>query len=260
MTINTPDLKNSVHVFLAHKGGVGKTTNAALLCEWLINRGAPPFVFDADAKNTDACISNYKALNARRLPLLRTDEAGAERINESGFEALLESALEEEGPHVIDTGANTYTHWLSYVIDLGLVQELEAAGKTVYLHTIVAGGEMTEETTKGLQEIASALPWPIVVWVNEYKSPAKLRGGVHFLESTRYVALSSRITGIVRLKEVTPVQRDALDTLGPLHLLVGEVRKDSGVSTQKRIAFGSWARNAFDGLDTVFGIPQAKAA
>jgi hypothetical protein len=258
--MNTPDIKNSVHVFLAHKGGVGKTTDGALLCEWLINQGAAPVVFDADAKNTDACISNYKALNARKLPLLRTDETGAERINEAGFEELLESALEEEGPHVIDTGANTYTHWLSYVIDLGLVDELKAAGKTVYLHTIIAGGEMTEETVKGLEELAAALPWPIVVWLNEYKSPAKLRGGVHFLESAPYVALSGRIEGIVRMKEVTPVQRDALDTLGALHLLVGEVRKDSGVSSQKRIAFGSWARDAFNGLDKVFQVGQAKAA
>lgn len=254
------DIKSTVHIPLNHKGGVGKTTVAALLCEWLMKQGAAPVVFDADAKNTDACISNYKALNARKLPLLRTDETGAERINEAGFEEMLESLLGEEGPHVIDPGANTYTHWLSYSIDMGLVDELQAAGKQVFIHTIIAGGETCEETVKGLEEIAAALPWPIVVWLNEYKSPAKLRGGVHFLESAPYVVLSSRIVGIVRMTEVTPVQRDALDVLGTLHLLASEIREDSGVSSQKRIAFGRWARDAFNGLDQVFDANQALAA
>lgn len=253
------DLKNSVHIPLNHKGGVGKTTVAALLCEWLLQQNTSPIVFDSDAKNTDACISNYQALGARKLPLLRTDETGAERINEAGFEEMLESVLGEDGPHVIDPGANTYTHWLSYIIDLDLVSEFAAAGKQVYIHVIIAGGEMTEETVKGLEEIAAALPWPIVIWLNEHKSPAKMRGGVHFLESKSYVAQTDRIVGVVRMSEVNNVKRDALDHIGPLHLLVAEVRKDGSVPTQKRLAFASWARDAFNGLDMVFAEQAATA-
>jgi len=83
---------------------------------------------------------------------------------------MLESLLKEEGPHWIDTGANTYTSLLSYIIDLGLVDELKSARKRVFIHTIVAGGEMCEETVQGLKHLAQALPWPIVVWLNEYKS------------------------------------------------------------------------------------------
>ena len=62
------------------------------------------------------------------------------------------------------------------------------------------------------------------------------------------------------MTEVTPVQRDALDVLGTLHLLASEIREDSGVSSQKRIAFGRWARDAFNGLDQVFDANQALAA
>lgn len=254
------NLKDSLHIFLAPKGGVGKTTNAALACEWLLTQGLAPVVFDADAKNTDACIGAYAALDARRLPLLRTSEDGVERINEAGFEELLESVLTEDGPHVLDTGANTYTHLMSYIIDLNLVAELEENAKDVYIHTIVAGGEMAEETVKGLEEIAAVLPWPLVVWLNEYRSPAKLRGGTHFLDSTNYTALIGRIAGVVKMKEVSPVQRDALDELGPLHLLRSEVRIAQGVSAQKRMAFGSWAKPAFLGLNSIFGIADAAKA
>lgn len=252
LTMNTK-LKNSLHIFLASKGGVGKTTIAAIASEWLMTLGLDPIVFDADAKNTDACISAFAALGARRLPLLRISGEGVERINEAGFEKLLDSLFNEDGPHVLDTGANTYTHLMSYVIDLGLVDALEEVGKDVYIHTVVAGGEMTEETVKGLHEIAAALPWPLVVWLNEFRSPAKLRGGTNFLDSASYTALGNRIVGIVKMKEVSPVQRDALDDLGPLHLLRSEIRNARGISAQKRIAFGSWASPAFVGLSNIFG-------
>ena len=252
MNIN---LENSIHLFLAHKGGVGKTTLSALLAEWMLGKGVAPVVYDADARNRDACISQYKALNARRLDnLLVQREDGTEHINEAGFESLLESLMEEQGPHLVDTGANTYTNWMSYVGELSLADELESVGKTVFVHTIIAGGEMCEETVRGLEEIAERMPsWKIVVWVNEYKSPAKLRGGEHFLESAPFVALSSRLQAVIRMPEVSMTTRDALDLLGPLHLLVAEVKADPTVSTQKRIAYGGWARKAFAALDAAFG-------
>lgn len=259
MNIN---LKNSVHIFLASKGGVGKTTLCALLAEWLYNQGSAPVVFDADAKNVDACISNYKGLNADRLSeLLVKNPDGSERITEAGFERLLESLMEEDGPHVIDTGANTYTQWLSYVSGLDLKTELEDAAKTVFVHTIVAGGEMCEETVRGLEEIAARVPtWKLVVWVNEYKSPARLRSGEHFLESQPYVALYPRFAGVVQMGEVSDVQRNALDALGPLHLLASEVRADGSISSQKRIAFNQWSRQAFRSLDKVFGVAAQAVA
>lgn len=263
MNIN---LKNSIHIFLAHKGGVGKTTLAALLAEWMLNKGDAPIVYDADARNLDACIAQYKALNARRLDsLLVKHEDGTERISEVGFEALLESLVEEEGPHLVDTGANSYTNWVSYVQELGMQELMEEAARTVFIHTIVAGGEMCEETVRGLEEIAEKMPnWKIVLWVNEFNSPAKLRGGEHFLESAPFVALSHRLQGFIRMPEVSAVTRDALDLLGPMRLLVSEVKGDQNVSTQKRMAYGSWARKAFAALDVTFGdvnvAPKPKAA
>jgi len=258
--MTTIDLTKSIHLHLAHKGGVGKTIVASLVSEWLMNQGHAPIVFDADVKNVDACISNYQALQARKLPLMTVGEDGIERINEAGMEQFLESVLSEEGPHQLDSGANFYTPVMSYIPEMGLVDELKSAGKTVFIHAIVAGGDMTEETVKGLEEIAAALPWPLILWLNEFRSPAKLQGGVHFLESSVYVKLASRIQGIVRMKEVTAVQRDALNEIGPLHLLRSEVKATAGLSAQKRIAFGQWAGAAFAGLDVAFGVVAAKAA
>lgn len=260
------NLGNSIHIFLAHKGGVGKTTLAALLAEWMLEKGTPPVVYDADARNQDACISQYKALNARRLDnLLVQREDGTEHINEAGFEALLESLLEEEGPHLIDTGANTYTNWVSYVRELSLAEEIEATGRTVFIHSIISGGEMCEETVRGFEEIAEKMPtWKIVLWVNEHNSPAKLRGGEHFLESAPFVALSNRLQGVIRMPQISPTTRDALNLLGPLRLLVAEVKGDKTLSSQKRIAYGGWGRQAFAALEATFGgvavAPLPKAA
>jgi len=60
--------QNDVHINMGYKGGNGKTTLSALACEWLLKQGAAPVVFDADAKNVDACISNYSALRLASCP------------------------------------------------------------------------------------------------------------------------------------------------------------------------------------------------
>jgi hypothetical protein len=257
MPSTNTNLKSSVHIFLASKGGVGKTTLAALTSEWFLNCGESPALFDADAKNTDACLSRFDQLNATRLSdLLITKADGSEKISETGFEKLLDSLLTEDGPHLIDTGANTYTQWMAYVSEMSLGEELEAAGKQVFVHVIAAGGEMLEESVANMREIASKSPsqWKLVVWMNEFKSPAKMRTGEHFTQSSALKEIAPRVAGLISMPEVSPVQRDALDQLGSLHLTSAEVKADGAISAQKRIAFGSWARKAFQGLDQVFGI------
>lgn len=257
------NLRNSVHIFLAHKGGVGKTTMAALLSEWILQQGVTPVVFDADAKNQTSCIAQYKALNAIRLAdkLTVLDNAGREVITADGFERLLESVLLEDGPHVIDTGANTYTQWLSYMQELDLPAALNEAARTPYLHVIVSGGEMCEETVGGALEVARKLPnMKIVLWLNEHRDRAVMADGRDFLESVEFDAMKDSLLGIVSMGALGDVQRATLAKFGPLHLLSSQLKPDGQEVTMHRaMTYKGWARQAFKGLDVVFGAEPASA-
>ena len=252
------NLKDTVHFFMASKGGVGKTTLSALTAEWLAIKGAPPVVFDADAKNEHACISEYKGLAARKLDaLLQKKSDGSEEINEAGFSALLTSLLEEEGPHVIDTGANTYTHMIGYIKELALEDMLADAGKEVFVHTIIAGGDACEETVSGMQEIIATLPnWKLVIWVNEYHAPAEMLGGEHFLESAPFADAHDRLKHVITMKKMTNVVRQAHNRFGKLRMLTAEAMAVKTVEPQDRFAFAGWGRDAFKQLDAAFG-PKA---
>lgn len=253
LSINLP---NSVHMFMAHKGGVGKTTLAALLCEWVMKQGVRPVVFDADAKNQESCIGAYTALRARRLAenLIVTGADGLQTISPVGFSSLLESVLMEDGPHVIDTGANSYTQWLNYMQEMSLVDLLEESARTLYLHAIVAGGEMCAETVLGVLELVEKLPTAkVVLWVNQPNALARMAGGIHFLDSEEFKTLKPRLEGVVTMLPMSEVTREAYAVLGPLHILSGAVKADGNLVTlQRAIAYKAWARQAFNGLDAMF--------
>ena len=251
------NLTNSVHIFLAHKGGVGKTTMAALFSEWLLRQKTPPIVFDADAKNVSSCISQYGAFNARQLKneLLTIGADGNERISSAGFTTLLESLFSEEGPHVIDVGANSYIQWLDYMRELDLAQLLAEHGKTLYIHTIVSGGEMTRECSIGATEISTKLPSAkMVIWLNQPNALAYMGGKNLYLESPEYKAIDSKVVGVVTMNPLTDLSRDATSVLSTLHMLSYEMKSNGGLITMQRaLSYQGWARQAFTGLDKVFG-------
>src|SRR4051812_17349060 len=141
-------MQNTVHFVLQAKGGIGKSFVSTLLAQHVLNETGAVKCFDTDQENTT--FAHYGALDVKHVSV--TNESRL--IDPRKFDALLETLLTEEGNFVIDTGANTFSNLLAYMVENDVVAMLRDAGKTTYVHTIVGGGDTLNDTASGFYAIA----------------------------------------------------------------------------------------------------------
>lgn len=186
-------MHNTVHFVLQGKGGIGKSFVSTLLAQYFAGEGAELICFDTDQENTT--FAHYKALNVSHVAVM--DESRV--VDAKKFDALMEDLLTKEGTFVIDTGANTFSNLLAYIVEndvIGLLQENE---RKVFIHTIVGGGDTLLDTANGFNSIAQGVDASLVLWMNEHFGKMKTDDGKDFTETKVFKNHQSKLTGVVML-------------------------------------------------------------
>jgi hypothetical protein len=192
----------AIHLVLQGKGGVGKTVVASWLAEFLSTRAQCVRCIDGDPVNRS--LGQYKALEADRLDLVNDDGL----VQRTRYDALLERFISEDAIFVVDSGATAFMPFWTYTIETEMLRVLREAGRRVYVHVPVSGGEMLNDTLLGFKTLAKSTTGKnLVVWINEYFGPVA-RDGKRFEEMQVYLEHQENILACVGL-----VQRSA-DTYG----------------------------------------------
>src|ERR1035438_2847412 len=187
-------MQNTVHFVLQAKGGIGKSFVSTLLAQHVINETGAVRCFDTDQENTT--FAHYAALSVRHIAL--ADQSRV--INPKRFDTLMETLLTEEGNFVIDTGANTFSNLLAYMVENEVFALLRQVRKTTYVHTIVGGGDTLADTANGFYAIAQKVSGTrVVLWLNEHFGEIKTVEGKPFTETQAYRQSAGRLTGTVTL-------------------------------------------------------------
>lgn len=183
---------NSVHFTLQGKGGVGKSLVSSLLAQYFSHIGAPVKCIDTDPVNQT--FVNYKALNAKHLDLLE-----GSRIDERKIDNLMEQLLLEDGVFVVDNGASSFVPLSNYLIENDAIAMLRDAGREVYIHCVITGGQALIDTLTGFKALAEQTNTNnIVIWLNEYFGPIE-RDGKPFNEMKVYIENQEKVRGIMRI-------------------------------------------------------------
>ena len=244
-------MQNTVHFILQGKGGFGKTLVSTILAQWMA--GQPPGqdlqplrCFDTDQENPT--FSRYKAMNVRHVPVM-TD---TRTIDPKRFDALMIDLLEEEGNCVVDNGANTFSPLMAYLLENDCFAMLKEAGRKVYSHGIVGGGDTLHDTATGFTTTAKATDVPLVLWENQHFGLLQSASGKQFTESLTYNEYASRVVGRVVLS-----QRNA-DTFGAdikkmniARLTMEEVRASDKFNVMEKQRIKVVFRDLFEQLDRV---------
>ena len=192
-------MQNTVHFVLQAKGGIGKSFVSTLLAQHVINETGAVRCFDTDQENTT--FAHYAALSVRHIAL--ADQSRV--INPKRFDTLMETLLTEDGNFVIDTGANTFSNLLAYMVENEVFPLLTQAGKTTYVHTIVGGGDTLADTANGFYAIAQKISGTrVVLWLNEHFGEIKTAEGKPFKETQAYRQSADRLTGTITLYRRNP--------------------------------------------------------
>jgi hypothetical protein len=234
---------NAIHMSLQGKGGVGKSLVASILAQYFSDRGREIRCIDTDPVN--ATLFHYKALDVSRLELLRDGH-----VNQRGFDNLMERLLTEDATFIVDNGASTFIPMWSYIVENGVVDLLRAAGKRLYVHSVITGGQALLDTLHGFKSLAdSTSDRNIVVWLNEYFGRVD-RDGRRFDEMGAYRESEHKVCGSIHLPKLNQdtFGRD-LEEIIARKLTIDEAIKDGPFTIMTKQRLKMIQREWFEQLD-----------
>jgi hypothetical protein len=217
---NGPAEVTAVHLILQGKGGVGKSVVASWLAEFLMKNGRLVCCIDGDPVNRS--LGQYKALRAEKLDLVNQDGL----VQRTRYDGLLERFATETAAFVVDSGATAFMPFWTYVVETEMTAVLREAGRKVYVHVPISGGEMLNDTLLGFKTLAeSTTERSIVLWINEYFGPVT-RDGKCFEQMQVYLDNQEKVLGSVGIPQRSP------DTYGETIRLMREKKLTFGEAIQ----------------------------
>jgi hypothetical protein len=230
---------------LQGKGGVGKSLVTSLLAQYFLARGQAVRCVDTDPVNQT--LSQYRLLNAEHIHLLR--DGG---VDPRGFDALMEIVLQEQGVFVVDNGASTFIPLWNYLLESNALNMLRDAGRRVFVHTVITGGQALADTLKGFKSLAeTSTERNIIVWINEYFGKVE-RDGKHFGDMAAYRENEHKVFGSVAIprRNQDTFGRDVED-LVVRKLTFDEAIRDSHFCLMSRQRLRVIQREIFEQLDAL---------
>lgn len=201
------EFAKAVHVISNAKGGIGKSFIASTVAQYLARRESQPLCMDADPSNQT--FHRVAGLNVKPISLLEDGEIAPEK-----FDAMVEAALEHDGPAVIDTGSSGFFPFWAYVTRTDAFEILADNGHPAVIHVPIAAKPDLDDTLEGFGQICKLAPdHSVVAWLNQRDQRIELDGrGFADLPIAR--ENERKLIGVVEAqRQLYGLHRDAVSTM-----------------------------------------------
>ena len=222
-------MKNYINIVLGAKGGIGKTVITTYLAEFLmVKKRQKITVIDTDTNN--GTLIKYPFFMSRFIDF--KDETGA-------ITALsIQEQIAEEYSNanaIIDTGANSYYAWFSYLKDMMGVQMLQIKGAKVLIHVPIVPGQMQTECFNCLKEIVNAdLGAEIVVHLNNGFNSfgqgiknERLPNAIEIVNMPMWAPFAGKIKYIVEEPRIQITMKHTYDSIRNQYITLSEIADSS---------------------------------
>ena len=235
-------LSSSVHFILQGKGGAGKTFISTLIAQWIRDKNIDLKCYDTD--NVNATFEQYQDLQVEHITIM-----DGNKINERGFDDLMESLFTQNKAFVIDNGASSFAALNNYMIENGVMEMLKSHGKEVFIHTVLTGAQGIQDTAQGFKSLITNFSnVPIIVWKNEYFGKIEIDDKT--FEDTKLYR--SNIVTIAQRNRDTFI-RD-LEEMVKKKLTFNEVKSSPAFKMMEKQRLNIVKKDIFTQLDEVFGV------
>lgn len=227
---------NHIHFIGGEKGGVGKSTLARLLAQYLIDKQQPWVGFDTD-RSHPALMRFYPGYASPTV---------VDRFE--ALDAIVESVASSPGRRaIVDLAAQTHEPLLKWMDDSGFINIAHELGLgAVYWHVMDSGRDSVDLLRKLLDRFGTGMRYVLV--------RNQIRGTDFGLleqsgEQARAIQLGAQVVSIKRLHE------PAMQKIDASSLAFGKAKTDSegpgalGLMDRQRVKM--WLREVYRELDEV---------
>lgn len=189
-------MSKNVHFVLQGKGGVGKSTVAVFLMQYLNSKNVKVKGFDTDPVNQS--FSAFKGLDITHL-----DVVSEGTVNQRAFDSLVETIISSDCDFIVDNGASSFIPLASYIQENDIFELFAEHGVDVYLHTPVVGGAAMRDSLQGMVSLAKMTTRKnLIVWENQYFGKVEHKG-IALQNMKSFIDSADAIIGVVVLRSRT---------------------------------------------------------
>lgn len=240
---------NKVDLILQGKGGAGKSHTAVLLAQYRKSKGGKVICADTDPVN--ATFTQYTSLDVAHIEIA---EGG--NVIQRKFDPLMEMIISTDADFIIDNGAATFMPLTRYLAENDIYRIMSEAGKQVFVHTVLTGGQAKSDTYNGFAELLGKINdyAKVVVWENEFWGKVEYDGyPITASKLFKDADKAGKIAGIVKI-----IDRSQSDTfVGDLkqmtekHMTLADVMASSDFSFLAKNRLQKVVNEVFSELDKV---------
>ena len=244
---------SNIHLILQGKGGVGKSYVSAILAQYLQSKGHTISCFDTDPVNKT--FAQFNALKVKKVDLLDKD---SHEIDKSRFDKLIIDLLaNEDSDAVIDNGASSFIPLSTYLLESDILGMLREAGKQVFIHTLIVGGQGIRDSLNGFKTLVESFgeKAEFVVWLNHFFGKIILNDKT-FEEMKVYKNHQEYVSAIMTMTKKTPETFGVdIENMLKARLTFEEVIKSPEFHIISKQRIKMTERELWEQLDAVF--PEA---
>jgi hypothetical protein len=153
---------------------------------------------------------------------------------------------------VIDNGANTFSPLMAYLLENAAFDLFHDSGRTVYIHTIVGGGDTLHDTAMGFTTTATNTNTPLILWENEHFGLLQTPSGKLFADSQTFNDHAHKVKGTIRLAARNSDTFGAdIKKMNTGRLTLDEVLQSDKFNIMEKQRIKTVYKGIFDQLDAV---------
>lgn len=188
---------NIIDLILQGKGGVGKSYTAVILAQYRKSKGGNVICADTDPVN--ATFTQYTSLDVAHVEIA---ESG--NVIQRKFDPLMEMIISTDADFIVDNGAATFLPLTRYLAENDIYRIMAEAGKQVFVHTVLTGGQAKSDTYNGFAELIGKVNSfaKVVVWENEFWGRVEYDG--HPITASKLFKdadKAGKIAGVVKITD-----------------------------------------------------------
>ena len=235
-----------VHFIAQGKGGVGKSTIAVFLGDYLQTKASSEKLHCFDTDPVNPSFSRFKGLKPQVIEILNESN----NIDSRFFDGLVEKLVGEDGIAVIDNGAATFVPLMSYMAENEVPSFLAENGIRMIIHVPLVGGQALDDCITGLVQTLNALQAEVVIWLNDFQGAVAKEKP--FEEFGVYQEYKDRIIGVVHITHRNPDTFGAdIKEMTTKNLTLTEAQNSGAFGLMPRQRLRTVQRDLYSKLDKI---------